>query len=95
MTIYIPDLTTGNKLALNGDFGGWNHYRLQLISDYTNKELEPSPGIGSFEWLFELWIDSSNERYTEWNLTSIVPVPTSGEYEGFYTFNPCFNSIVQ
>lgn len=87
MTIYIPDLTSGNKIAFNGDFIGWNHYRLQLISNYTNKQLEPSGGFGSFEWLFELWFDQGNERYTEFTITSILPVPSSGEYEGFYTYN--------
>ena len=85
MTIYVPDLESSNKIAFNGDFTGWNHYRLQLVSDYTNRQLEPS--LPTLEWVFELWFVEGNERYTEFTLTSIYPRPAAGEYEGLYTYN--------
>lgn len=83
MTIFVPDITAENKISFNGDFTGWTSYRLQLISNYTNRELE-NP---SFEWLFDLWFVEGNERYTEFTLTTILPVPAAGQYEGFYTYN--------
>ena len=76
----------GYSISFNGDYGGYTTYRLQFISDYTNKELVVLPG-DTRKWICGLDLVLANERYTEFTLTQWFPVPRGGQYSGFYTYN--------
>jgi len=83
MTFNFED---GNNISFNGDYSGWNTYRLEFISDYNNKELTVYPGA-TRKWICGLNLVDSNERFTEFTLTQFFPVPRGGQYTGFYTYN--------
>lgn len=77
---------TGNNIAFNDNYSGWATYRLQFISEYSNKELVPNPDSPT-KWVCGLNLLSANDRYTEFSLTYFFPVPRAGQYSGFYTYN--------
>jgi len=73
MTLYFPnDLVKGalNDVFIDGDVrgitnlhpGGWNTYRLQLTSRYTNRDIDADET--QFEWVLPLSPLNANERYT-------------------------------
>ena len=69
MTLYFPGTPVGDSpntpIYINGDFSGFNSYRLQLTSKYTNRDISADE---VYEWTLSLSLLSSNERYTSFDL---------------------------
>jgi len=91
MTLYFRDTTEGEpsntRIAVDGDLSGYVTYRLQLISRYTNREVEYE---GADSWLLPIELQISNERYSEFN---VQPWAFGGGneiasklYSGFYDY---------
>lgn len=89
MTIYFRDTTEGEpsntRIAVDGDLGGYVTYRLQLISRYTNREVDNDTSA----WLLPIELQISNERYSEFNIepyTGAGSTIEEGLYSGFYDY---------
>jgi hypothetical protein len=79
MTLYFRDTDIpedeafNTRVCVDGDLSGINtlytlgylSYRLQLISRYTNREVQYEGGTS---WLLPLQLDLSNERYSQFTI---------------------------
>ena len=66
MTLYFSQGDPENTpIYLDGDFGGFTSYRMQLVSMYTNRDISADE---IYEWTLELELMSSNTRYTHFQL---------------------------
>ena len=88
MTLYFPnELVDGidTDFFLDGDWSGFNSYRLQLVSRYTNNDIQE--GNNTVDWVLPTNIVLSNARYTQLS----IPYPTSNFIKdsfrsGYYNF---------
>lgn len=91
MTIYFPNNDTDYPayncaFSVDGDFSGYNTYRLELISRYNNETLNQS--VVPVLWAYKIDLLMSNERYSEFRI-SIGPdaVNTGASFvSGYYDF---------
>ena len=99
MTLYFRDITEGTALrtrvAVDGDLSGVTAatpnglvtYRLQLISRYTNREVQNE--VRDASWLLPMDLEISNERYTQFTVHPYGPTGGQielGLYTGFYDY---------
>ena len=88
MTLYFPNENVPGidvDFFLNGNFSGYTTYRLQLVSKYTNNDIQE--GNNDSEWSLPTDIVLSNARYTQFS----IPNPTSDYIKdsfrsGYYEF---------
>ena len=90
MTLSFSNISAGapenTPIYLDGDFSGWNSYRFQLISKYTNKDIAQED---VYEWTLELDLLDSNERYSHFDLNPFSGQGTNIKNQfksGYYDF---------
>jgi len=86
MTLYFKDITaigtTNTKICVDGSLPSYNNYRLQLISRYTNRDIDND----TTAWLLPIEVLISNERYTEFNVSPYIDTIQEGLYTGIYDY---------
>ena len=86
MTLYFKDITatgdTNTKICVDGSFKSYNNYRLQLISRYTNRDIDND----TTAWLLPIEVLISNDRYTEFNVSPYITTIQEGLYSGTYDY---------
>tara|TARA_R110000772_G_scaffold143939_1_gene253500 strand:- start:640 stop:1098 length:459 start_codon:yes stop_codon:yes gene_type:complete len=88
MTLYFPNENVpgiDTHFFLNGDFAGYNSYRFELVSKYTNNDIKE--GNTTVDWSLPAVLVLSNARYSEF----AFPYPTSDYVKdsfrsGYYNF---------
>ena len=96
MTLYFSGTPVGDApntpIYVNGDFSGFNSYRMQLVSMYTNRDINAED---IYEWTLELDLVSSNERYTYFDLDPYTGQGTNiqNEFKGGYYEYTLYGSL--
>ena len=97
MTIYFPnDLVAGigTDVFFDGDLrgitaqdpNGWNTYWLQLISNYTNRDIAAEEETQT-DWYFELRPIVQNERYSQFVIEDLSDTWAQNQFRsGYYEF---------
>jgi hypothetical protein len=88
MTLYFPNENVpgiDTDFFLDGDWSGFNSYRLKLISRYTNNDIQE--GNNTIYWTIPAILILSNARYTQF----AFPFPTTDYIKdsfrsGYYNF---------
>lgn len=94
MTLYIynfdSDGNPSQKVVFNGNLYQPTAltWRLKLKSRYTNKVLDEKDFTdGNDYWLIELELDTYNDRYTQFNMTSTSEGKTANQFaSGYYDY---------
>tara|TARA_R110000772_G_scaffold77311_1_gene166594 strand:+ start:121 stop:573 length:453 start_codon:yes stop_codon:yes gene_type:complete len=86
MTLYFLDNQAApakTNVYVDGDYSGYETYRVQLISKYNNKNIEQDGNV----WELEANLSTYNERYTYFTISSTDAQFVENTFRsGYYTF---------